>query len=73
MTSPALPTIGLAGDLMLRRPLADDAFAPPAEERLTVLRPVVGGYPLLDAPLRTEQVASADWENSSHESLRRPR
>ncbi|GBD17015.1 Capsule biosynthesis protein CapA [bacterium HR26] len=27
MTSPALPTIGLAGDLMLRRPLPDDAFA----------------------------------------------
>lgn len=26
MTTPTLPTIGLAGDLMLRRPLASDAF-----------------------------------------------
>jgi hypothetical protein len=65
------PLAALEDDLW--DPLADDAFAPPAEERLTVLRPVVGGYPLLDAPPRTEQVASADWENSMGESVRRPR
>lgn len=62
---------GLDDDLV--DPLAQDAFVPPDEEPLTVLRPVVGGYPLLDAPPRAEHMTPIGWKETPDEPLRRPR
>lgn len=53
--------------------LAEDAFVPPEEERLTVLRPVVGGWPLLDAPPQTEHEAAIGCQPTPDAPVRRPR
>lgn len=54
-------------------PLAEDAFAPPPEEPLTVLRPILGGYPLLDVPPPADHGASAGCSPTPHDPVRRPR
>lgn len=53
--------------------LEEDAFVPPEEEQLSVLRPVIGGYPLLDAPPPSDTRYASDGEPAPSDTMRRPR